>query len=180
MFLLEYKGNYSMFNIVLVGDKSVGKTNFMSQHHACEFGLSHKPTRTPTMYTFTFDTNYGPLVFKVYDFPGNSNVSHIIKIYNPDAAIVMFDLSDHRTFDNALNCYFKDMGFNIPAILCGNKADKCKITKKMFETNNLKCNVDYCLVSAFTTHNIDKPWLMLAQQLTGHKDLVFIERAQSK
>jgi GTP-binding nuclear protein Ran len=58
------------FKIVLVGDGGVGKTTFVKRCRTGEFEKKYIATQGVDVVPLTFHTNYGPIIFKVWDCAG--------------------------------------------------------------------------------------------------------------
>jgi GTP-binding nuclear protein Ran len=164
------------FKIVLVGDGGVGKTTWLKHHKTGEFEKKYIPTQGVDVIPLTFNTSYGPVIFKVWDCAGQEKFGGLRWEYYTGAqgAIVMFDLTSKVTHTNVSH-WIADLPTNIPIVVCGNKCDipDRKVTGIIVE--QYITNVTYYQISARCNFNFEKPWLDLARRLTRHSDLEFID-----
>lgn len=174
------------YKVILVGAGGVGKTQFVTRHHTGNFDTGYIPTLNATdaiestqhnVYSLTFQTNYGPIVFDVYDTAG---LERCDDLYNEmDAIIGFFDVTRQDTL-HALNAHIAALTLNRwpHTVVCGSKCDikVCCISHGV--TNEQKRQLlskwgAYYDVSSKSNYNYDAPFLYLARALTGHKDLSF-------
>ena len=168
------------FKVVLIGDGGVGKSTFLKRCRTGEFEKKYIPTMGVDVGHLTFDTNYGIVIFKVWDCAGQEKLGGLKEGYYQEAqgAIVMFDLTSRVTHTNAAKWIedIRQVSPDIPVILCGNK---CDIQDRKVEHNHindmLPADVNYFQISARRNVDLNSPWLDLAKQLTGHGDLEFVE-----
>ena len=162
------------FKIIITGDAGVGKTTFVKQQVCDKFTTKYAPTLGVDVVPITFNSNYGSIIFDVWDTAGQEKYGFLCEGYyiGGHGAICMFDTTSNTSYRNVRGWIKKirDENKNIPTIICGNKCDidgeNMSISQKY--TNVIK-------ISAKTKNNIDLPFLTLARKLTGHDDLVFID-----
>lgn len=58
------------WKLLLVGDGGTGKTTFVKRHRTGEFEKKYIATQGVEVHPLGFMTNYGPIVFKVWDTAG--------------------------------------------------------------------------------------------------------------
>jgi GTP-binding nuclear protein Ran len=164
------------YKILLVGDGGVGKTTWINRHRTGEFEKKYIATQGVDVTPLTFNTNYGPVTFKVWDCAGQEKFGGIRTGYYTGAqgAIVMFDLTSKVTHTNVSRWIepIDELAPGIPIVLCGNKCD-IPVIGRIAEQD--LPNVDYCQISARSNLNFEKPWLNLARRLTKHSDLEFTD-----
>lgn len=167
------------YKIVVIGDGGCGKSTWIKRHRTGEFEKRYLPTMGVDVSPLTFNTNYVPVTFKVWDCAGQEKFGGLRDGYykGAEGAIVMFDLTSKVTSTNAQH-WVEDIQMNtsdIPVILCGNKCDipDRKVTGRV-KAQDLP-NVKYFQISSRSNYNFEKPWLELARQLTGYSDLEFTE-----
>ncbi len=167
------------YKIVVVGDGGVGKSAFLKRHRTGDFENKYIATMGVDVMPLTFNTNYGLIIFKMWDCAGLEKFGGLKQEYyqGADGAIVMFDLGSRITCRNvsAWIHSVREVVPNIPVIICGNKCDlrDRKVTGRI-EAQDLS-NVVYYEISARSNYNFEKPFLQLARELTGRKDLEFAE-----
>ena len=165
------------YKIVLFGDKGVGKTTFLKRHLTGEFSKSYIATLGVDVIPLRFNTNYGPLVFNVWDCAGDEKFKGLDDGYyiNADGAILMFDQSSEVSPVSVGRLHNKFTRVSKgPVILCGSKYDT-RNPESINEIGNLvrTLNLTYYDISSKSDYNYDKPFLTLARKLTKKPNLVF-------
>lgn len=179
------------FNLLIVGDKAVGKTTFIKRHITGDFQANYQPTNGASLYSVPLQTNQGKITFNIYD-GGFSETEASENFTSPktgkgpakvDCAIIMFDLFNKQSFDNVIHYYnwLISMFGQINVIVCGNKSDikgkriqKTLITKFLHNTyKHLK--LLYFDVSAKSNYNIEKPFLFLIRKLLITEPMTYKE-----
>ena len=166
------------FKLILVGDGGVGKTAFLNRHSTGEFEKKHVATIgvEVEVHPLVFHTNFGPIKFNVFESRGNDDHLHT----TAQCAIIMFDVTSRITYKNVPN-WHRDLTRvceNIPIVVLGNKIDiKGRKVKAKQITYPKKKNLQYYDISAKLNDNleIEKPFLWLAQKLSGDDRLEFVE-----
>lgn len=167
------------FKLVLVGDGGTGKTTFVKRHLSGEFEKKYIATVGVEVHPLVFHTNYGPICFNTWDTAGQEKFGGLRDGYyvQGQCGIIMFDVTSRITYKNVPN-WHKDLVRvceNIPIVLCGNKVDiKERKVKAKTITFHRKKNLQYYDISAKSNYNFEKPFVWLAQRLTGHPDLQLV------
>jgi GTP-binding nuclear protein Ran len=167
------------FKLVLVGDGGTGKTTFVKRHLSGEFEKKYIATVGVEVHPLVFHTNYGPICFNTWDTAGQEKFGGLRDGYyvQGQCGIIMFDVTSRITYNNVPN-WHKDLVRvceNIPIVLCGNKVDiKERKVKAKTITFHRKKNLQYYDISAKSNYNFEKPFVWLAQRLTGHPDLQLV------
>lgn len=154
------------FNLVIVGDKGVGKTCLIKRHTTGHFVEEYTQTHNTTCNTLSFNNGDKCASFNVYEG------GHPDKV---DGAIIMFDVCNKESFDNVINHHKWLMEtFNnptLPIILCGNKVDlfgkrisKYAISKFINETHK-HLNFTFFYTSSKSNYNYEKPFMILLNKL---------------
>ena len=172
------------FKLILVGDGGVGKTAFLNRHSTGEFEKKHVATIgvEVEVHPLVFHTNFGPIKFNVWDTAGQEKFGGLRDGYyiQGQCAIIMFDVTSRITYKNLPN-WHRDLTRvceNIPIVVLGNKIDiKGRKVKAKQITYPKKKNLQYYDISAKLNDNleIEKPFLWLAQKLSGDDRLEFVE-----
>jgi len=133
------------------------------------------------VHPLKFTTNYGPILFKVWDTAGQEKFGGLRDGYyiQGQCAIIMFDVTSRMTYKNVPN-WHRDIvrvcGDGIPIVICGNKVDvKDRKVKAKQITFHRKKNLQYYDISARSNYNFEKPFLYLARKLVGSPSLNFQE-----
>jgi GTP-binding nuclear protein Ran len=167
------------FKLVLVGDGGTGKTTFVKRHLSGEFEKKYIATVGVEVHPLLFHTNYGPIVFNVWDTAGQEKFGGLRDGYyvQGQCGIIMFDVTSRITYKNVPN-WHRDLTRvceNIPIVLCGNKVDiKERKVKAKSITFHRKKNLQYYDISAKSNYNFEKPFVWLARKLTGHSNLELV------
>lgn len=171
------------FKIISVGDSGVGKTTLLRCHLYGEFKKQYDATLGVEVHPLTFHTNYGPIKFNIWDCAGQEKFGGRLDGYYTGAhgVIVMFDLTNRLSYkdvNNWIKSIDNKLGYSIPTVICGNKVDieDQKVSQEEISKDLTAMGpFVYYNTSAKSNHNYEKPFLYLARQLTGHKDLNFVE-----
>lgn len=167
------------FKLVLIGDGGTGKTTFVKRHISGEFEKRYIATQSVDVRPLKFTTNFGDIVFMVWDTAGQEKFGGLRDGYyiNGQCGIIMFDVTSRVTYKNVPNWY-RDLVRvceGIPIVLCGNKVDvKERKVKAKSITFHRKKNLQYYDISAKSNYNFEKPFLWLAKKLTGQPNLEFV------
>lgn len=168
------------FKLVLVGDGGTGKTTFVKRHVTGEFEKRYIATMGVEVHPLGFHTNYGEIKFEVWDTAGQEKFGGLRDGYyiNGQCGIIMFDVTSRITYKNVPN-WHRDLVRvceNVPIVLCGNKVDvKERKVKAKTITFHRKKNLQYYDISAKSNYNFEKPFVWIARQLTGQRDLELSE-----
>jgi len=170
------------FKITVVGDGGTGKSAFLARHLVGVFTRKYVATLGANVYQLLFNTNYGPLIFDVWDTAGQAKFCGLGDRYYPESkgAIIFHDVTAKVTSRN-VNNWRRDMRRvcpNIPIIICGNKVDINNGTD--FPGLDVSKNEMHCGISVKSNLNCDLPFLFLARKLTGHDDLCFPQSVAHK
>jgi GTP-binding nuclear protein Ran len=172
--------NVPTWKLLLVGDGGTGKTTFVKRHRTGEFEKKYIATQGVEVHPLTFHTNYGQIIFKVWDTAGQEKFGGLRDGYyiQGQCAIIMFDVTSRMTYKNVPN-WFRDIQRvceNIPIVICGNKVDiKDRKVKAKNITFHRKKNLQYYDISARSNYNFEKPFLYLARKLVRDNNLNFVE-----
>jgi len=169
-----------MWKLLLVGDGGTGKTTFVKRHRTGEFEKKYIATQGVDVHPLSFHTNYGPIVFKVWDTAGQEKFGGLRDGYyiQGQCAIIMFDVTSRLTYKNVPNWHRDIVRVceNIPIVILGNKVDiKDRKVKAKNITFHRKKNLQYYDISARSNYNFEKPFLYLARKLVQDPKLEFVE-----
>jgi len=164
---------------VLVGDGGVGKTTLVKRHLTGEFERKYVPTLGVEVHPLKFETNFGSLVFNVWDTAGQEKLGGLREGYyiKGQCAIIMFDVTTRVSYRNVPS-WHRDITRTcdaIPIVLVGNKVDvKDRVVKARQIQFHKKRNLQYYDISARSNYNYEKPFLWLARRLTNQPTLTFV------
>jgi len=167
------------FKLVLVGDGGTGKTTFVKRHLTGEFEKKYIATLGVEVHPLSFATNFGTIVFNVWDTAGQEKFGGLRDGYyiQGQCGIIMFDVTSRITYKNVPNWHrdLERVCENIPIVLCGNKVDvKERKVKTSAVTFHRKKNLQYFEISAKSNYNFEKPFLWLGRKLIGNNSLEFV------
>lgn len=149
------------FKIAVVGDASVGKTNFIRRHETGEFEMKYINSNGVNTSTLSFNTSVGSVNFTIHDI---FDVETLTEVY--DGIIIMFDVTNRDTYKNVSKWYEKARTLSSNIVLCGNKVDCLNRTvKSQMITFHIHNNIPYFDVSAKSCYNSDKPFVHIIHKL---------------
>ena len=168
------------WKLLLVGDGGVGKTTFVKRHISGEFEKRYIATMGVEVHPLNFFTNYGEIVFKVWDTAGQEKFGGLRDGYyiGGECGIIMFDLTSRLTYKK-VPTWYRDITRvceNIPIVIVGNKVDvKDRKVPPRSITFHRKKNLQYYDISAKSNYNFEKPFLYLVRRLVNDASLVFTQ-----
>ena len=118
--------------VLVVGDIATGKTSVIKRYVRNQFSSEHKTTIGVDFALKKVHVDGSDLNVQLWDIAGQERFCGLSRIFytHAVAAIVVFDLFQRDTFENALKWkrdidakVFLPSGRNIPVILVGNKCD---------------------------------------------------------
>ena len=163
------------FNIVLIGDSSVGKTSILEKYvnNAFDFDLKNKKIIEIYKKKISFHPNLYRLKFwDITKFIGKNDISGIDMFYNCDGIIFVSSYDNKTSLDN-LNIWYQllieyvDLSLK-EMIWLINKKDLSEgkvLTKEQIEKKSKDLQLDYYEVSAKTGENIDEGIKYIVQKL---------------
>lgn len=174
----------TQFKIVVVGDGNVGKTTYIRRILDSEFEPKYVATLGVEVHPIHIKTNYGLIVFNMWDCAGVEKYGGLRDGYYilANACLVMYDVTNEESeqhiskwkedvtqaFNNAISKPSHNMeklGGVFPCVVCGTKGDLGGFGNE---------NEDL-VISSKTGKNIAKPLLLLARKLMNKPDLEIIE-----
>lgn len=165
-----------VYNLVLVGDKKVGKTTFINRHLTGVFSAEHARAKMQGELLFFKTENLRGrdgrrgIYFRVYE---NEADSELVTV---DCAVIMFDVTDAESLKTvtARRKHIVETYGEIPIVVCGNKVDlPNKIPSKTIRHQFDGKVDDYYDVSSKSNYNFEKPFLNLARCLMDDDTIEF-------
>lgn len=117
-----------LFKLVIVGDSGVGKTNLLSKYATNSFQDNSKATIGVELSTKVVHIDGNIIQNQIWDTAGQERFRAIASIYyrNTVGAIIVFDLTRAKTFENLQN-WLKEVRQHADPSICvtliGNKSD---------------------------------------------------------
>jgi GTP-binding nuclear protein Ran len=155
------------YKIIIIADGGVGKTSFINHQKNIMFDPRYEPTKGKVIHPISFNTNYGEIIFNVWDTAGKEKYNNSFDSYYNQAngAIVMFDTTSKVSL-RSVNKYISDITKKAGDIPINIYGTKCDISNGINDSK-------YKYISVKNNINLELPFLNMAQQLTGCDDLVF-------
>jgi len=161
------------YKLVLLGDSAVGKSSCVARFVRDEFAENPQPTIGAAFLTKTVIVDGVPIKFEIWDTAGQERYRSLAPMYyrGASAAVVVFDITDAKSFDGAKSWIdeLKKQGApDIVIALAGNKVDlenSRKVERSLAEAfaNELGCI--YAETSAKNGAGITKIFEMIAAKL---------------
>ena len=160
---MSSSSRYPSFDISIVGDAGVGKTEWLSCLKNWWFQPKYTPSIGVNVDNLTIKTTAGNINFTIWDYPNGSTGK-------ADACILMFDITNKETYKN-LDKHYKNVieqCENIPIAIVGNKID---CSPKELEKKDIvfpeKHNLAYYEISVRIGGTTHHPLIYLLRKLTG-------------
>ncbi|EAY22076.1 Ras family protein [Trichomonas vaginalis G3] len=161
------------FKVVLVGDGYVGKTSIINRFYSDHFSTNEPPTIAASFLPIAMNKNGKRVVLNIWDTAGHEKFHCLVPLYARAAntLIVVFDLTNEMTFENAKEWYTKtilDVGQIPVCILCGNKLDlmpDANTTK--YEDWAKAHNCLFITTSAANGTNVQEMFKTITEKLTA-------------
>ncbi len=147
-------------NVLLVGDPAVGKSTYINRLVTGHFVSHYQPTENMKEYKFPF----GNIVFNIFDGPLVQGLTKRVQF-----AIIMFDVTNRTSYDNAFNWRDEMRKNGIPYVIVGNKMDKINriVQPKDIQIHKWDISTIYYDISAKSNYNFEKPFLYIARRIMG-------------
>ena len=121
--------NYNyLLKYIIIGDASVGKSNLLMKFTQNKFNESYQATIGVEFGAKNLDINKKTYRIQIWDTAGQENFHSITRSYykNSVCAMVVYDITSRKSFDNVLN-WIEEVQNNssktILIVLVGNKID---------------------------------------------------------
>lgn len=167
----EEKKSYD-FVLRMYGDAGVGKTTFIQRHRTADFISQYTPSKKNATLQLPFFTNKGTVTFHCVENPDEK-----IDMKHPQLALVMCDVMNETTFNNAVQKCIEMKEKKIPVVLCASKVDKRGVHRPHHNTVHrviMENDIQYYQISAKSNYNFEKPFMYLMKRQLGD-DLQFVK-----
>lgn len=159
------------FKIVLVGDGGCGKTCFAKRFLTQGFEKKYVATLGVEVHPIHFQTNYGLVVFNVWDTAGQEKYGGLRDGYyiRGDGCLAFYQEGVVSSANRALEFSqdVKRVCGDIPLFYVSTKNDE-----------GCTCQGPCLHISSKNHINLENPFLALARTLMGKEDLVFLDHQQ--
>ena len=162
--------------VLILGDVSVGKTNFISQFTQGKFAENYSPTLSFDFQTKIHKTPNGKVIkYQIWDTVGQEKFMSVSQnlLLKVQGIILMYDITNQDSFDHIDTWLktIKNCNDNIPIILVANKCDNDKdriISFKEGEEIATKNNMIFIEASAQKNINVKETFNKLAEKIINN------------
>nr|XP_046239531.1 uncharacterized protein rab44 [Scatophagus argus]XP_046239532.1 uncharacterized protein rab44 [Scatophagus argus] len=165
------------YNVMMVGDSSVGKTSFMKRAHTGKFSLDLPASVGLDSCKWTVVVDGNPVVLQLWDTAGQERFHSITKqiFHKAQAFLLMYDITSHQSFSAVsywANCIQEGAAENVTILLLGNKSDHAERKVKTQEGEILakEYNFGFMECSAATGDNVIQSLETVARMLSQKDD----------
>ena len=165
------------FKFVILGDHEVGKTSIIRRFVEKRFTNDYRATIGLNVLSHEFDFFGNQIGVTLYDIGAQKYFRRFRKNYylGAQAAFIVFDLANRRSFDNIKSWYEELKLFtpeeNIPIVIVGNKTDLIKERKVFYQegaklanylSQSEKIKISYIETSALTGSNVEDAFNLIS------------------
>jgi small GTP-binding protein len=150
------------FNIVMIGSAESGKSSIVKRLKTGDFNKQYVKTLDLEVTPVIINTNYGLIQFNILDCAGQEQYS------DANACIGVIENGNRQSVEYLKEALKNDIISNIPVVTVFNKTEN-KTSNKVYSFP------EAIHVSAKHNKNLYEPLLILARELSGLKDLIFLE-----
>ena len=165
--------NYEdIIKLLIVGDTSVGKTNFISQFINNKFDDNYNPSNGFDNKTSIFTINKKRIKLQIWDSVSyekdlSLNRSLFLKV---QGIILMYDITNFDSFEHIGNWvkYIQNVNDNIPIILVANKCDLFEeriVTQKEGNDLAIKYNFTFVETSGKNDINVKTTFVKICEEI---------------
>ncbi|XP_073325231.1 uncharacterized protein rab44 isoform X1 [Pagrus major] len=165
------------YNVLMVGDSSVGKTSFIKRAQSGKFSLDLPASVGIDSFTWTVVVDGKPVVLKLWDTAGQERFHSITRqiFHKAQAFLLMYDITSSQSFSAVsywANCIQEGAAEDVTILLLGNKSDHAKRQIKIQEGEILakEYNFEFMECSAATGENVIQSLETVARMLSQKVD----------
>ncbi|XP_028302562.1 ras-related protein Rab-26 isoform X2 [Gouania willdenowi] len=138
----EVETSTNHYNVLMIGDTSVGKTSFIKRAQSGKFSLAVPSSVGLDTCKWTVMVDGKPVVLHVWDTAGQERFRSITRqiFHRAQAFLLMYDISSSHSFSAVsywANCIQDSAGENVIILLVGNKCDRAERQVRREEGENL-------------------------------------------
>ncbi|XP_032362765.1 uncharacterized protein rab44 isoform X3 [Etheostoma spectabile] len=165
------------YNVIMVGDSSVGKTSFMKRAQSGKFSLDLPASvgLDSCMWTVVVDGKY--VVLQLWDTAGQERFHSMTRqiFHKANAFLLMYDITSSQSFSAVsywANCIQEGAAEDVTILLVGNKSDCAERQVKTQEVEVLakEYNFEFMECSAATGENVVQSLETVARMLSQKVD----------
>ena len=161
--------------VLILGDVSVGKTNFISQFTQGKFTENYSPTSSFDFQTKIHKTNGKVIKYQIWDTVGQEKFMSVSQnlLLKVQGIVLMYDITSQDSFEHIEGWLktIKNCNDNIPIILVANKCDDDNdriISFKEGEEIATKNNMIFIEASAQKNINVKETFNKLAEKIINN------------
>ncbi|XP_038553798.1 uncharacterized protein LOC119886895 isoform X2 [Micropterus salmoides] len=165
------------YNVVMVGDSSVGKTSFMKRAQSGKFSLDLPASVGLDSCMWTVVVDGKPVVLQLWDTAGQERFHSITRqiFHKAQAFLLMYDISSSQSFSAIsywASCIQEGAAENVTILLLGNKSDHAERQVKTQQGEILakEYNFEFMECSAATGENVIQSLETMARMLSQKAD----------
>ena len=167
-----------IIKILIIGDSTVGKTNFVYKFSEDKFSENYFASTGIELKTTSIQIDGKSIKIQLWDTAGQEKYRAMTKnLYlKSQGIIILFDITNETSFINLKNWMSQikeSCGEDIPILLVGNKIDlednRVINKERAMEYANNE-NIEYIEVSSKTGENINKALTSLLQKILKRAD----------
>ena len=171
--------NYDItLKILVVGDSSVGKTNFVMRLINNEFNKNYMTTSGIDLKTTDIEIKNKKIHVQLWDTAGQEKYRAITKnlFLKVMGALIIYDITNETSYNNLkswVSLIKEECGKHMQIILVGNKSDlnlERKVDKDMVINYAREQKIEYIETSSKTGENVKKAVVMLCEKILENKD----------
>ena len=165
--------------LLILGDSSVGKTNFIFRFIENKFNQNYMTTSGIELKTAKIDINNNKIRVQLWDTAGQEKYKAITKnlFLKVQGTLVVFDITNDNSFNNAkkwVNSIKEECGKTMQMILIGNKSDleeKRIVSQEEASQYAEKEKIEYIETSSKTGENIQRAINSICQKILDNTEL---------
>ncbi|XP_022602462.1 uncharacterized protein LOC111222858 isoform X1 [Seriola dumerili] len=165
------------YDVLMVGDSSVGKTSFMKRAQSGKFSLDLPASVGLDSCMWTVVVDGKPVVLQLWDTAGQERFHSITRqvFHKAQAFLLMYDITSSQSFTAVsywANCIQEGAAEDVTILLLGNKSDHAKRQVKTQEGEILakEYNFQFMECSAATGENVIQSLETVARMLRQKVD----------
>ncbi|XP_027134616.1 uncharacterized protein rab44 [Larimichthys crocea] len=175
------------YNVMMVGDSSVGKSSFMKRAQSGKFSLDLPSSVGLDSCKWTVLVDGKPVVLHLWDTAGQERFHSITRqiFHKAQAFLLMYDITSTQSFSAVsywADCIQEGAAENVTILLLGNKNDMAERKVKTEEGANLarECNFEFMECSAATgenvIHSLETVARMLSQKVDTREETTVLQK----
>ncbi|KAM7422695.1 hypothetical protein PAMA_010644 [Pampus argenteus] len=189
---LSLADNSNSYNVVMVGDSSVGKTSFMKRARSGKFSFDLPASVGLDSCLWTVLVEGKPVVLQLWDTAGQERFHSITRqiFHKAHAFLLMYDITSSQSFSAVrywVNCIKDGAMEDVTILLLGNKSDcaERQVPTQQGEILAKEYNFDFMECSAATGENVVQSLEVVARLLsqkvnTGKEAVVLHKEPKQK